>query len=348
MKITVLGTGNVGCTLAADLSDKGHIISLVKTSKQKSEVFNLLKKTKQITLKEKDNIKKIKIHQVSNNLSLIKEADIIILTIQTNYHEKLIFKLNKFCRDGQIFIIVPGYLSTLYFIKHFSKKVFIVEAESSPIDCRLNNFGTSTVSFRNIRNPISVFPNLSNEVKLKLDLLKYNYTFLQSPIEAALHNPNLIVHTVGAFMSAPRIEKAKENYCMYKEVFTDSVWNILNALDKEKITILKKLNLNNCSYLEACKYRNSLDLKVNASQIFFNYANSPDVVTGPDRVDSRYLTEDVPQGLVLLESIGKFLKIKTPVCSSLIELSSVLLKKNFRKDGRTLEKLGKKNFKKII
>ena len=58
--------------------------------------------------------------------------------------------------------------------------------------------------------------------------------------------------------------------------------------------------------------------------------------------------QGLPEGLVLLESIGKHLGVDTTVCTSLINLSSTALGIDFREEGRTLEKLGIENFKKII
>ena len=60
-------------------------------------------------------------------------------------------------------------------------------------------------------------------------------------------------------MSIPRIEKTKGDYVMYHEVFTPSVWNILEALDSEKMDVLEKLGFERIPYVEACKHRNSLD-----------------------------------------------------------------------------------------
>ena len=56
--------------------------------------------------------------------------------------------------------------------------------------------------------------------------------------------------------------------------------------------------------------------------------------------NSRYITEDVPQGLVLLESLGGLLNVKTTVCSALIDIASACLNTDFRKNGRTVERLG--------
>ena len=141
-------------------------------------------------------------------------------------------------------------------------------------------------------------------------------------------------------MSIPRIEKTNGNYYMYHEVFTPSVWNILEKLDEEKMDVLEKIGFQRLSYVEACKYRNSLDNSKSAIEVFFEYANDPNSVKGPTSVDARYISEDVPQGLVLLESLGRYLKVYTPIASSLIEIASAALRKDLRKNGRTLEKLG--------
>ncbi len=71
-----------------------------------------------------------------------------------------------------------------------------------------------------------------------------------------------------------------------------------------------------------------------------DYAAMPTRAKGPTSVNSRYITEDVPQGLVLLESLGKALKINTPVATALIELASAALMRDLRCGGRTLEALG--------
>ena len=54
MKIAVIGTGNVGVAFAADLSIKGHEVTLLKTSSYKSDAFErLIKNGKRVCLKEK-------------------------------------------------------------------------------------------------------------------------------------------------------------------------------------------------------------------------------------------------------------------------------------------------------
>ena len=50
----------------------------------------------------------------------------------------------------------------------------------------------------------------------------------------------------------------------------------------------------------------------------------------------------------MLESLGKALDIKTPVATALIEIANAALGQDFRKNGRTPERLGEENIKKIL
>lgn len=345
MYISILGAGHAGTAVAADLSMRGHEVNLIKTSHAvHDEHFNaLLENDGSVRMIEKGKSQFAKIKHVTRDLSCLCKSKIIMIFIQSNYHESLIKRIRPYLRNGQILLLNPGYLSTAYVLKHcFDIDVSIVEAQSSFIDCRIREPGTVQVSFRNVRNPLGIYPaSHRKECERKLNQLGFPFVYLPSIVEAALHNPNLIVHTVGAIMSIPRIEATKGEYYMYREVFTPSVWRILEALDHEKMDVMEKLGCKRVSYIEACKYRNTLDDTQDAKEVFFGYANMPNPLKGPAVVDSRFISEDVPQGLVLLETLGLEYEVDTPVCTALIEIASAALNRDLRLEGRTVERLGK-------
>lgn len=344
MRILIIGTGNVATAMAADLTLKGNKIVMLKTTnKIGMDHYKTIKDKGIIYIDEgKENIAKIE--DITNDYDVAFEfkPEVIIIAVQTNYHEEIVKNIAKYINPNHIVMFTPGYMSTAYILKYCKNNIpVVVEAESSVIDCRITKPGELKTLFKNVRNPIGVFPKEKAEETLKkLRNWEYNYILTESVIEAALNNPNLIVHTVGAIMSIPRIEYSKGEYWMYKEVFTPSIWNLVESLDNEKMQVLRKLKLNALPYVEACKIRNSNDLTIDAKKVFFDYANNSSP-KGPNTSDSRYITEDVPQGLVLLESLGCILDVNTPTCSALIEIAGNCLDRNFRKDGRTVKRLGK-------
>ena len=353
MKVAVLGAGNGGCAVALDMSLRGIDVTLIKTSKDlmHSENFKyLLDNDGKMSIWENGETRTGTINKVSQDINDIKECEVIICYIRTNYHENLIERIAPIIRDGQILVINPGYFSTAYVLKHCNgKDITVVEAQSSFIDCRIAEPGLIRVGFRNVRNPLGIYPKKNRDYAIdKLEKMGFPFVYLNSVVEAALHNPNLIVHTVGAIMSIPRIEKTNGDYCMYHEVFTPSVWNILEKLDSEKMDVLEALGYERLPYVEACKYRNSHDDSRDAKEVFFWYAAMPTRAKGPVVVDSRYISEDVPQGLVMMEAIAKRLGIATPICTALIEMATAALGRDMRIEGRTPEKLGSDNIQRII
>lgn len=350
MKITIAGIGNAGTTVGADLAKKGHQVTLLKTSRGlHNDNYECLAKNHEIYVKDLDCSYKVKVENVTDNMKeAIAGAELIIIYVQTNYHFDLIKRMKPYFEDGQVVLIEPGYLSTCYFMQYVKKDLTIIEAESSPIDCRITEPGHVQILFKNVLNPYGVYPK-KNQEKAEAILKELGYPFMMTKnvAEAALHNPNLIVHTIGAIFSIPRIEYTGGDYWMYKEVFTPHVWNVVEALDNEKMNILEKLGCERLPYVEACKLRNSLNKNENALDVFRNYANNGSPY-GPNVPDSRYITEDVPEGLVMLESLGKVLDIETPTTTGLINCASAALKINFREIGRTTEKLGIENIKLVL
>lgn len=351
MKITIVGAGNAGTTVAAQLSYFGHNVTVLRTSNRlHNEHYDEFKRTKTVkVLDEYLGDYTAKIDRVTESYEeAIPDAELIIVYVQTSYHEAVIQKMAPYLKDGQALLFEPGYLSTAYLLKNCDKDIISIEAESSPIDCRIVAPCVCKVLFKNVMNPMGVYPSCKKDAAAAiLDKIGFPYRFTSNVVEAALHNPNLIVHTVGAIFSIPRIEYTKGKYWMYKEVFTPHVWNVCEALDAEKMAVMAATGVKKRqSYVEACQERNFINDTRTPLESFFDYAmnSSPE---GPAVPDSRYVTEDVPQGLVLLESLGVSLNVPTPTCSALIDIASAALKTDFRACGRTIDKLGKENLTKI-
>lgn len=66
-------------------------------------------------------------------------------------------------------------------------------------------------------------------------------------------------------------------------------------------------------------------------------------IDAPPSIKCRYITEDIPNGLVPVESLGEQLGIQTPNITTIINLANAVMDYDYRKFGRhfTLEILRK-------
>ncbi len=60
----------------------------------------------------------------------------------------------------------------------------------------------------------------------------------------------------------------------------------------------------------------------------------------PKSLDHKFITEDVPTGLMPMSALGAAARVKTPAIDALIEIVRSMTGKNFAAEGRTLERLG--------
>ncbi|MEE8541329.1 MAG: NAD/NADP octopine/nopaline dehydrogenase family protein, partial [Desulfobacterales bacterium] len=63
-------------------------------------------------------------------------------------------------------------------------------------------------------------------------------------------------------------------------------------------------------------------------------------VKGPDSLENRYVTEDIPYGLVAWAALGDAVGVDTPIMDAFIEIGNAIMGKNCREEGRNLEKMG--------
>jgi len=343
MRITIIGCGNAGLIHAAKLIEKGHEVALLKTSSTNSDFYNIIKSEGGYNVKDDTNGGNrffVRPSIVTRNVEkAIAFGDIIMVMTTTLQHESIAQLIAPFVRDGQIIVLVPGYLGSLIFKKYIDKKVIYSEWETTAYNGRIMDSMYVRISFYNPRNAISVSP--SNEAENVLTILSQCFSNTQylrrNLLESALHNPNYIVHPIGILFSASRIEYSKGEFWMYKEAFTDSVVNVIKAFDIEKNKMLQAFGCQPLDYFEAAKWRNEENLEIDAMTVFKSFADSSN--KGPSFVNHRYLLEDVPMGLGLYVSIGKILGLDTSIQEAIISLSSALLNKDLKKNARTIQVL---------
>lgn len=365
MKITIVGAGNAGSACAFMAAEAGHKVRLLKTSNRitHDDHFEAMVRNKGIycvnnttnghftdsTDDAKKTFQSLEL-LTRDPKEAIEGADVVMIFIQTTYHQALAERIAKYFQDKQLIILVPGYAGSLFYSQHCDNDPIFAEGESTPNDARVVAPGTVKVLFKNVRNSLSFFPasKTARGMAIAANLFPaYDIepkSVRKHIFESALHNPNVIVHTIGMYVMYPMLEYCAKHHpdevpYMYRDALsTDMAWLMIEKLDAEKMSVLSALGCEPTPYLEACLFRNEEDLTQDAREVFESYKiSSP---PGPYSFDNRYVTEDVPMGLVLLSSLGKKLGINMPECNRLIEMCGGILKRDFFKEGRTLTSLG--------
>lgn len=344
MKVTVIGCGNSGLIHAAKMIENGHKVAILKSSNSVHEEFydEICSESGYNVKDETDGGKRFfaRPEFITKDVErAVSFADIIMVMTTTLQHESIAKLISPFVRDGQIIVLVPGYMGALIFRKYIKKHVIYSEWETTAYNGRIVDSMYVRITFYNPRNAISVLPVSRKEAVLNiLSTLFENTKYTRAHIlESALHNPNMIVHTIGTILSASRIEYSRGEFWMYREAFTPSVINVINAFDKQKNGILCKFGCEPLDYFEAAKWRNSEDMSKEAMDVFKSFADSSN--KGPASLNSRYIKEDVPMGLVLFSSLGKRVNVCTSMADSLIQIASSLLSIDFDEQGRTIDYL---------
>jgi opine dehydrogenase len=198
--------------------------------------------------------------------------------------------------------------------------------------------GMIDVCSKNYRHPLAALPAIRTPAAIeRLTPLLGECVPKSNVLEVALHNPNLSIHTVGTILNASRIQQTGEDFALYKHGFTEAVWNIVLRLDAEKMAVMRRVGGQPTSYFEEFVMRTFVDRSIDPMKGFEHYAN--EAPKGPSTIWTRYVTEDVPVGLGLLDSLGKAAGIPTPTADAVIHLAGVMHDRDYYAEARTMQVL---------
>ena len=340
-KVAVLGAGNGGQAMAADLALRGFSTNLWNRSQER---ITPLQNQGGIHLEGLLTGFSRPALITCNLEDAVSGTDIIMITTTADAHRSLIRQLSPYLREGQMIILNPGRTGGALEVRntlreeHVMAQVYVAEAQSLPYACRITRPGS--VRIAGIKNalPLAALPADDTPYVLEsVQELFPSFTPALHVLETSLGNIGAIFHPAVALFNVSRIEE-KEKFLFYKSV-TPKIAAFLDKLDQERLAIGKAfgLELTTAADWLSKTYDNIRGATLH-DRIQSNAAYA--AISGPTNLNNRLLYEEVPTGLVPLIALGRAADVPTPLCSSLAILASTLTGIKFHREGRTLSRLG--------
>lgn len=332
--VTIIGAGNGGVTMAADLARKGHRITLYNRSAQPLELLQAAGKIRVTGAWQGQ----VPLPRLTMNLAhALDNAEVILVATVAAAHADLATQMAPLMQDGQAILLAPGYFGSVLFRRALDevgrRHVLVGEVTSFPYACRIIDTGKVVLKAEKAVLHAAALPACTTGEWLKI--LRDVYPQLipaRNVLEVALNNPNPVAHPVTCLMNAAYFERPSKAQPRVEDWETPRVTRLIEELDLERLRVLLALGLNGIS-MDEFMHRSYPDGKRQAKQVGQVAANSYPV-------PERYVTEDVPCGLVLQEAVAQLSGLEVPTTTATIDLAQLLYARDFRQEGYTLKRLG--------
>ncbi|MDF1538752.1 MAG: NAD/NADP octopine/nopaline dehydrogenase family protein [Candidatus Thorarchaeota archaeon] len=286
------------------------------------------------------------IEYVSNDMAdIIPGRDILLVTVPAQAHKFYAEEMSPWIESGQTLLIMPGAtggaieFSNIIEAQENATDFILGEAQTFSFVSRIVNPDTVLISKIKNKVRVSALPASSNQKFLRsLSRLPLDFVLAKNVLETSLGNVNAMLHPAPMVLSAGLIESQCGGFLHYHDLISESVGNLIERMDKERMKIAEMLSIESPSILEwlmevydaegepLCECLKSID----------TYDN----VTCATDLSHRYIHEDIPTGLVPISDFGELVGVEPPAIDSIILIGEQICKRNYRSTGRSIDSLG--------
>ena len=157
-----------------------------------------------------------------------------------------------------------------------------------------------------------------------------------------LTNANAMLHVANCIANAGRIESG-DGYKFYAEGVTPAVARLYEAINAERVAVAAALAASVPSladWFDRVYGVREATVVETCQRLTYN-SDGPYQATGtPKSLDHKFITEDVPTGLIPMSALGAAVGVRTPAIDALVEIVRCMTGNDFAGEGRTLERLG--------
>ena len=329
MNISVIGGGNLGSLIAANLSLVSGVKVTIWTSKPEKFSGRFL-----VTDKEKGiEYKSAEINITDQAKVAVSDADLIFCTVPSFAYESYILQINPYIKKSALLGFVPGSGGAEFLCrKLMHESVVIFGLQRVPYICRNIKYG-EICGCNSTRNMLFAASIPSSKIKYVCDLMKRLFnipcTALHNFLELTLVPSNAILHTsrlYQMFHLSDNCLYANNPYFYYD--WNNEASELLLSCDNELQIICQAFGELNLSGIVSLKEYYEV---VTATQLTekmksipaFRDILSPMVERSPGNWEpdwqSRYFKEDFPYGLAVIKGFANIVEVHTPVIDEILQ-----------------------------
>jgi opine dehydrogenase len=273
-------------------------------------------------------------------------ATLIAVTTLNNDHRAVAEALAPRLRDGQTVCLMPGYVGGALELRRSLDQlgcradVKLGEIDNFPFTGAI--LGPAAVRLASLKRRLHVAALPASDGPAVVELVRQALppaALATSVFQTGLGTMNPILHVPGMLGNQGRLD-AGEPFQFYGAGITPSVARVIDALDGERMALARAFGVEVPTirgWLAGTYGLEGDDLYHLIQRLHREvFKDSP----APSTLDARYVTEDVPYGLVPTAELGRLAGVPTPIADALIAVASVALGRDFRREGRTLARMG--------
>lgn len=339
MRIGIAGCGGIGLGLAALLAAAGHEPWLWAPRGSDDALAAAQGRLQASGLIEGD----WPLRLAADAAALCDGAEWLIVAVPANGHRAVIDALLPALRRGQrVLISSMASLSALYLHEAARARgldVPVISLASTVLTARRTAPGRVRVLTRRGRLGLSVLPERAAAAGLADGQALFGDVFeLQSnALATVLANVNPISHGPLALFNWTRIERS-EPWPQY-HYLTPRVAAVIERLDAERQALAAALGVTLpplAAHFARSFGTRSATLAGIAEELHAARGGPP----GPTDVQTRFLHEDVPYGLVFNEALGRVAGVAMPATATVVDAASLVCGVDFRAGNDLIEPLG--------
>jgi opine dehydrogenase len=274
----------------------------------------------------------------------IRNVKYIMMVLPAFGHRRFFNGIIPYLENGQTIVLWPGNYSGLlfpYMLREngIDKDITFAEGHTLPWAARLAGPAHIQTFADLTKLLVGILPtrNTSRVISFLKDI--YPVVPGENILAASLNNLNPIIHPAGSVLNAGWVDTLQKDYYFYKYGTTLSIGRVIKAIYEEVTKVAAMVGIKMLEYPEEA-FRSKSTPMAYFTKAPINIEEVVARVSGPSSMKHRYVSEDVPYGMVPVSQLAQKLDIAVPIIDSVIDLASVINQTDYRKEGRSIEELG--------